>query len=97
MPENDFLFYMIDIDIYQKNYGVIETVKSDLFRTTDEKEAKRFAKNYAKNKSNFDFKYLHNKNGDYYLVTIRKYYKEETETENGEWDDWETIKVKNPK
>ena len=48
-------------------------------------------------KNNFDFDYLRNSDGDYYLVTIRKYYKEETEEENGNWDDWDIIRVVTPR
>lgn len=95
--DDKFLYYMIDVDMYQEGYGVLETVKCDLFRTTSFKEARKFAREYAKNKSNFDFQYLKDKDGDYYEMTIRKYYKEETQDENGDWDDWDAIKVSKPR
>ena len=93
----DHLFYMVDVDLIRDSYGVIETVECDLFRSQSLKEAKVFARAYAKDKTNFDFQYLRDKNGDFYEVTIRKYYKEETENENGEWDDWTSIIVTEPK
>lgn len=92
--EDDFLFYMVDVDMYQENYGVLETVESDLFRSKSYDEVMDFARKYANNKSNFNFDYLKEKDCDYYELTIRKYYKEETETENGDWDDWDVIRVK---
>lgn len=95
--EDNCLFYMVDVDIYKEDYGVIETVKSDLFRSKSLSEAKEFANKYAKQKKNFDIKYLLDKDGDFYEMTIRKYYKEPTESENGDWDDWDTIEVPMPK
>ena len=95
--EEDFLYYMVDVDIYAKDYGVIETVESDLFRSKSIEQITKFAKKYAKERNNFDFDYLRNSDGDYYLVTIRKYYKEETEEENGNWDDWDIIRVVTPR
>ena len=93
----DFLFYMVDVDMYREDYGVVETVKGDLFRNKSLKKATDFARKYAKEPSNFDFQYLDNKDCDCYMMTIRKYYKEETEDENGNWDDWDVIEVKRPK
>lgn len=95
--EDDFLFYGVDVDMYQEGYGVLETVACDLIRTKSLEEATKFAKKYAKDKSHFDFGYLRKKDCDCYLMTIRKYYKEPTEDENGEWDDWDTIKVVTPR
>lgn len=93
----DHLFYMVDVDLVNDGIGVIETVECDLFRSQSLHAAKAFARTYAKDKKNFDFEYLHKKDGDYYEVTIRKCYKEETETENGEWDDWISITVRDSK
>ena len=94
MTKEDFLFYMVDIDIYDEGYGVRETVKEDLFRSKSFSAAKKFAKEFAKNKDNFDFNYLRKYDDVCYQMTIRKYYKEPTETENGEWDDEDVIEVK---
>lgn len=95
--EPDFLYYTVDVDIYQEEYGVLETVQSDLLRTASLEQALKFARKYAKQKENFDFQYLDKKDGDYYMVTIRKYYKEETDEENGDWDDEEAIRVSRPR
>lgn len=97
MREDNFLYFMVDVDIYKEDYGVLETVKSDLFRSQSLEQAIKFAKKYAKEKKNFDFKYLRKVGGDYYEMTIRKYYKEETEEENGDWDDYDAIKVITPR
>lgn len=91
------IFYMVDVDIYKENYGVVETIKSDLFRSKSLKEVTGFAKEYAKYMSHFDFQYLRKKEGDCYQMTIRKYYTEPTEKENGEWDDWDVINIPTPK
>lgn len=94
MAKKDYLFYMVDIDIYNEEYGVIETVEDDLFRSKSFSAAKKFAKEFAKNKDNFDFNYLHKHKNVCYQMTIRKYYKKPTETENGEWDDEDIVEVK---
>ena len=95
--EDDFLFYMVDVDMYQEGYGVLETVDCDLLRTKSLDEATKFARKYAKDKSHFDFQYLRKKDCDYYTMTTRKYYKEPTEDENGDWDDWDVIRVSKPR
>lgn len=94
--DDDFLYYMVDVDIYEEGCGVSETVKTDLFRSKSLAEAIFFARKYAEEKKNFDFKYLEGRS-DYYAMTIRKYYKEETDTENADYDDWDTIRVFKPK
>lgn len=92
-----FLFYMVDVDMCDGDCEVLETVTSDLFRTKSLDEAIKFSKKYAKEKGNFDFQYLRDNGGKYYEMTIRKYYKEETNEENGEWDDWLAIRVSKPR
>lgn len=43
MDNNKVLYYGVDVDMYEKDYGVVETVKSDLIKTKDFDEAKKFA------------------------------------------------------
>ena len=48
MNKDDFLYYMVDVDMVREEYGVVETVKSDLVRSKSLTKAKNFSKSCEK-------------------------------------------------
>jgi len=76
--------FQVDIDRYEEDLGVVETVKELEHFNTYEK-AITFAKEYALDLSHFDFSVL--EENQEFELTIRKCYSE------NEWDDIDVVIV----